>query len=396
MKSKEQRIIEFLLCLFFGYLGVHKFYAKNINMGIIYLVTGGLLGVGWFVDTITMLIGLIGKNKTDPQLSISAGVIDSSKYEYIRKLDELHKISYDKQSRIVSIFTRKWYDVCQKDFIVLDFETTGLDKVYDSIIEIAAIRFENGVEKEKYVTLVKPLLHIPPEATAINHITNQMVRNAPSEKDTIPKLIDFIGDSIIVGHNVNFDIGFLEIAAQRQGKNVQYNYIDTMSIAKKLFPDLPDYKLGTIAQFLDFDTSSLHRAEADVYVCSEIVKIALDTLSTDFDSVSKELKSVKATRPAQREEYKHQISATQALARDGLQRKKLGEHLVIVSHHGGSCEKCKKFENKILIDDVYSGGSRKDGNYMLLSEAMAQGLFHEGCRHGLGTYYPELKDITGY
>lgn len=396
MKSKEQRIIEFLLCLFFGYLGVHKFYAKNINMGIIYLVTGGLLGVGWFVDTITMLIGLIEKNKTDSQLSISAGVIDSSKYEYIRKLDELHKISYDKQSRIVSIFTRKWYDVCQKDFIVLDFETTGLDKVYDSIIEIAAIRFENGVEKEKYVTLVKPLLHIPPEATAINHITNQMVRNAPSEKDTIPKLIDFIGDNIIVGHNVNFDIGFLEIAAQRQGKNVQYNYIDTMSIAKKLFPDLPDYKLGTIAQFLDFDTSSLHRAEADVYVCSEIVKIALNTLSTDFDSVSKELKSVKAIRPAQREEYKHQISATQALARDGLQRKKLGEHLVIVSHHGGSCEKCKKFENKILIDDVYSGGSRKDGNYMLLSEAMAQGLFHEGCRHGLGTYYPELKDITGY
>lgn len=391
MKSKEQRIIEFLLCLFFGYLGVHKFYAKNINMGIIYLVTGGLLGVGWFVDTITMLIGLIGKNKTDSQLSISAGVIDSSKYEYIRKLDELHKISYDKQSRIVSIFTRKWYDVCQKDFIVLDFETTGLDKVYDSIIEIAAIRFENGVEKEKYVTLVKPLLHIPPEATAINHITNQMVRNAPSEKDTIPKLIDFIGDSIIVGHNVNFDIGFLEIAAQRQGKNVQYNYIDTMSIAKKLFPDLPDYKLGTIAQFLDFDISSLHRAEADVYVCSEIVKIALDTLSADFENVSKELKAVKPLHTTSKSigtSGYNKISATQALARDGKLRKQLGEHLVIVSRHGGSCDICKKFENKILIDDVYSGGSRKDGNYMLLSEAMAQGLFHEGCRHGLGTYYP--------
>lgn len=351
---------------------------------------------------ILVIIGVaigIAKSKKSGNVSKN-GYIDptsaNSSYKYISKIDKLKNVSYDKRSKIVSIFTRKWYDVCQKDFIVLDFETTGLDKVYDSIIEIAAIRFENGVEKEKYVTLVKPLLHIPPEATAINHITNQMVRNAPSEKDTIPKLIDFIGDSIIVGHNVNFDIGFLEIAAQRQGKNVQYNYIDTMSIAKKLFPDLPDYKLGTIAQFLDFDTSSLHRAEADVYVCSEIVKIALDTLSTDFDSVSKELKSVKATRPAQREEYKHQISATQALARDGLQRKKLGEHLVIVSHHGGSCEKCKKFENKILIDDVYSGGSRKDGNYMLLSEAMAQGLFHEGCRHGLGTYYPELKDITGY
>lgn len=351
---------------------------------------------------ILVIIGVaigIAKSKKSGNVSKN-GYIDptsaNSSYKYISKIDKLKNVSYDKRSKIVSIFTRKWYDVCQKDFVILDFETTGLDKVFDSIIEIAAIRFENGIEKEKYVTLVKPLLRIPPESTAVNHITNKMVKSAPKADVAIPNLIDFIGDSIVIGHNVNFDIGFLEIAAQRQGKVVQYNYIDTMSISKKLFPDLPDYKLGTIAKSLDFDTSSLHRAEADVYVCAEIVKIALNTLSADFDSVSKDLKSVKTTRPAQKEEYEHQISATQALARDGLQRKKLGRHLVIVSHHGGSCEKCKKFENKILIDDVYSGGSRKDGNYMLLSEAMAQGLFHEGCRHGLGTYYPELKDITGY
>lgn len=293
MKSNEQKIIEFILCLFFGCLGAHKFYDKNFKMGIIYLLTGGLLGIGWFADTITLLIGLIDKNKFNSQNNFSSGIISNSKYEYICKLDESHKISYDKKSKIVSIFIRKWYDVCQKDFVVLDFETTGLDKIYDSIIEIAAIRFENGVEKEKYVTLVKPLFQIPPEATAINHITNEMVQNAPNAKETISKLIDFIGDSIIVGHNVNFDIGFLEIAAQRQGKNVQYNYIDTISISKKLFPNLPDYKLSTIARTLNFDTLSLHRAESDVYVCAEIVKIALDTLSADFDDISKEMKAVK-------------------------------------------------------------------------------------------------------
>ena len=346
---------------------------------------------------ILVIIGVaIGIAKSKKSGSVSKnGYIDptsvNSSYKYISKIDKLKNVSYDKRSKIVSIFTRKWYDVCQKDFVILDFETTGLDKVFDSIIEIAAIRFENGIEKEKYVTLVKPLLRIPPESTAVNHITNKMVKSAPKADVAIPNLIDFIGDSIVIGHNVNFDIGFLEIAAQRQGKVVQYNYIDTMSISKKLFPDLPDYKLGTIAKSLDFDTSSLHRAEADVYVCAEIVKIALDTLSTDFENVSKELKVVKPLHTTSKSigtSGYNKVSATQALARDGKLRKQLGEHLVIVSRHGGSCDICKKFENKILIDDVYSGGTRKDGNYMLLSEAMAQGLFHEGCRHGLGTYYP--------
>ncbi len=81
---------------------------------------------------------------------------------------------------------------------------------------------------------------------------------------------------------------------------------------------------------------------------------------------------------------------------EGEFRKRLGETLVIISQHNTSCEKCKPFERKVLIDDVYSGGTAEDGDYMLLSQAMAAGLFHPRCRHGLGTYYPELEDINGY
>ena len=81
---------------------------------------------------------------------------------------------------------------------------------------------------------------------------------------------------------------------------------------------------------------------------------------------------------------------------EGEFRKRLGETLVIISQHNTSCEKCKPFERKVLIDDVYSGGKAEDGDYMLLSQAMAAGLFHPRCRHGLGTYYPELEDINGY
>lgn len=77
-------------------------------------------------------------------------------------------------------------------------------------------------------------------------------------------------------------------------------------------------------------------------------------------------------------------------------RKQLGETLVIISHHATSCKLCQPFENKVLIDDVFSGGTPDDGDYMLLSQAMAEGLFHPRCRHGLGTYYPELEDIVHY
>ena len=81
---------------------------------------------------------------------------------------------------------------------------------------------------------------------------------------------------------------------------------------------------------------------------------------------------------------------------EGEFRKSIGETLVIISRHSTSCDLCKPFEGKVLIDDVYSGGTREDGDYMLLSEAMAQGLYHPRCRHGLGTYYPELEEINGY
>lgn len=86
-------------------------------------------------------------------------------------------------------------------------------------------------------------------------------------------------------------------------------------------------------------------------------------------------------------------SGTRAyLQGNGEFRKKIGETLVIVSKHGTACKICQQFEGKILIDDVYSGGTKSDGKYMLMSTAMKQGFYHPNCRHALGTYYPDLDD----
>lgn len=191
---------------------------------------------------------------------------------------QYHEIDYEKKSTIVSIFTNKWRTICQEQFIVLDFETTGLSYVNDRIIEIAAIKYKNGIESDKFVHLVNPLMPIPAEATAINNITDEMVADADTERYLIPQLIEFLSDSLIVGHNVNFDLHFLEAAAQRYGYNVQYNYIDTVSVSKKIFPGLPNYKLTTIADNLGFEKDNMHRAETDVRVCAEIINIALNSL----------------------------------------------------------------------------------------------------------------------
>lgn len=78
---------------------------------------------------------------------------------------------------------------------------------------------------------------------------------------------------------------------------------------------------------------------------------------------------------------------------EGQFRKEIGEHLVQITSHGGTCKLCSKWEGKVLIDDVYSGGSKKDGKYPLLSTAMDQGLFHPNCEHGQSTYYKELDEI---
>lgn len=187
---------------------------------------------------------------------------------------ESTKITFNSQK--VNIFTKRWSNACRKEFIVLDFETTGLSDKTDRIIEIAAVKYENGTPTDKFTSFVNPLMHISSSATKVNNITDDMVADAPTEKDIIPQLIEFLSDSLIIGHNVSFDLRFLEMAAHRCKIDVKYNYIDTVSVSRKLFPELPNHKLGTVAEHLDIVSEPLHRAEADAEVCAEIIKIALE------------------------------------------------------------------------------------------------------------------------
>ena len=99
--------------------------------------------------------------------------------------------------------------------IVLDTETTGLDYTRERIIEFAAVRLENGKIKDEFQTLINPNQHIRKSSMAVHHITEEMVADAPTEEEVLPKILEFIGDYPIVAHNAIFDFSFLNEAKKR-------------------------------------------------------------------------------------------------------------------------------------------------------------------------------------
>lgn len=129
-------------------------------------------------------------------------------------------------------------------------------------------------------------------------------------------------------------------------------------------------------------------------------KLAIDEANKDFLSRGFNCIEYKNGRRVNIASYSQMAVRTASLRAqlmgEGDFRKSIGRVLVQSTSHGGACPICQKWENKIFIDDVYSGGTKKDGKYMLLSEAMTQGFLHPNCRHGLTTYYPEVDDIENY
>lgn len=169
----------------------------------------------------------------------------------------------------------EWVHIVKRRFVALDIETTGLSPYRDAIVEIAAVRFVNGEETDKFVTLVNPQRPIPFAAYNIHKISNAMVKNAPLMHEVIGPLLDFLGDDIVVGHNVTFDLGFIEHAARQYGYDPNIEYIDTRSVARQAWRGLPNYKLQTVLSAIGYKPHVQHRAEDDCRGCAEIILKAL-------------------------------------------------------------------------------------------------------------------------
>ncbi|MCL2227506.1 MAG: 3'-5' exonuclease, partial [Oscillospiraceae bacterium] len=151
-----------------------------------------------------------------------------------------------------------------ESFVVLDFETTGLDPMYDEIIEIGAIRVVAGKAENEYTTLIKPKSPIGSFITDLTGITNDMVKDAPVIESALPGLLEFIGNDVVVGHNTHFDINFLYDCCVKYLKiPFTNNLIDTMRIARNAFKDADGYRLADMADYFKVESKPKHRAIND-------------------------------------------------------------------------------------------------------------------------------------
>ena len=157
-------------------------------------------------------------------------------------------------------------------YIVFDLETTGLSAGNDRMTEIGAVRLENGVVTDTFNTFVNPQRPIPEKITQLTGITDEMVAQAPTEEEALRAFYAFCGDerAVLVAHNAPFDTGFVRAAAGRCHLPYDFTAIDTVPIARKLFPELRNHKLDTVAKHLQLGDFNHHRACDDARVLAEI------------------------------------------------------------------------------------------------------------------------------
>ena len=148
--------------------------------------------------------------------------------------------------------------------IVLDTETTGLDFTREKMVEFAAVRLENGKIKDEFQTLINPEQHIRKSSIAIHGITAEMVEDAPTESEAMPKILEFIGDYPIVAHNAIFDYSFINEAAKRvTGEEIKNERIDTQQMFKEIYPELDAHGLNALTQKFKVELKDHHRAMYD-------------------------------------------------------------------------------------------------------------------------------------
>ena len=164
------------------------------------------------------------------------------------------------------------------EYCILDIETTGLSFRTEKITELGAVIYKNGEIIDEFECFVNPEKPIPEEVEKVTNITDDMVKDAETIETILPKFLDFIGDRIIVAHNADFDVGFIKYNAEKIGIKLENTYIDTLRLAKDLFPDYKKYKLGIIAENLGIKVDVAHRALDDVITLTKVFKVMQNML----------------------------------------------------------------------------------------------------------------------
>ena len=151
------------------------------------------------------------------------------------------------------------------DYVVFDLETTGTSSASDAVVEISAVKVQNGQVVDEFSTLVNPCRPIPYRASAVNGIYDDMVKDSPVFKDALRDFLDFAGDMILVGHNIHsFDMKFIKRDAEAYwGSTIGNDYVDTLQLARQFLPQLAHHRLVDLAEYYGISAEGAHRALND-------------------------------------------------------------------------------------------------------------------------------------
>ena len=167
-------------------------------------------------------------------------------------------------------------------FICFDIETTGLSATRDKITEIGAVKVENGVITDTFSTFANPEMPIPQKITQLTGITDDMVKDAPSQSEAVGAFLEFAGDNVLVAHNAPFDTSFIAKACEDMGREYNYTSIDTVAISRAILTDIKNCKLDTVAKFLRLGDFNHHRATDDAEMLARIFINLCQRLTDDY------------------------------------------------------------------------------------------------------------------
>ena len=191
-------------------------------------------------------------------------------------------------------------------FVVFDVETTGLSTAYDTIIELAAVKIQDGRVIDKFERFANPHKPLTAKIIELTHITDDMLTDAPEVDEVVTEFKEFIGDAIVVAHNASFDMGFLYTAYERSGiQGVTHQVIDTLELSRLLNPTFKNHRLNTLCKRYGIELTQHHRAiydtEATGYLLLHLLKEAAELGIEYHDDFNKQIgggDSYKQTRPS--------------------------------------------------------------------------------------------------
>lgn len=186
-----------------------------------------------------------------------------------------------------------------QSYTIVDLETTGLSTVYDSIIEVSALKVRNNTIVDTFSSLtgVDGYVYIDDFITELTGITQEMINQAPKISEVLPLFLDFIADDIVVGHNTSFDINFLyDASISILNKPFPNDFIDTMRISRKLYPDWKHHRLSDIASYYSIVPENFHRALSDCQTTFSCFQSLITDISKKYGSCETFCQTIKRKR----------------------------------------------------------------------------------------------------